>query len=84
MPYGCRAGGRLLGGAIIAGFFAGATGAERPASSCSLCLSIELDVRKSSIFAAASSPSRNPCKLSDVQLRTRGGRVNEPLSRGIT
>ena len=40
-----------MGGAIIAGFFAGATGAERPASSRSLCLSIELDVQKSSIFA---------------------------------
>ena len=52
MPYGCCGGG-AMGGAIIAGFFAGATGAERPASSCSLCLSIELDVRKSSIFAAA-------------------------------
>ena len=50
MPYGCCGGG-AMGGAIIAGFFAGATGAERPASSCSLCLSMELDVKKSSIFA---------------------------------
>ena len=66
-----------MGGAIIAGFFAGATGAERPASSCSLCLSMELDVKKSSIFAP-----RRVTPLRCLAWGARGGSVYRRLTRG--